>query len=102
VNKEIPADGFLQKKFADKFTTASGEPRAVVELTGVKTLWFNTGTLCNITCANCYIESSPENDRLVYMDEHEVEDYLNQIKARNWPTPKSGLRGRAIHEPAHY
>ncbi|MCF6304478.1 MAG: radical SAM protein [Rhodobacteraceae bacterium] len=93
MNKEIPADGFLQKKFADKFTTASGEPRAVVELTGVKTLWFNTGTLCNITCANCYIESSPENDRLVYMDEHEVEDYLNQIKARNWPTTEIGFTG---------
>ena len=25
----------------------------------LETLWFNTGTLCNLTCRNCYIESSP-------------------------------------------
>jgi hypothetical protein len=24
-------------------------------------------TLCNLACENCYIESSPENDRLVYL-----------------------------------
>ncbi len=93
MNKEIPADSFQQKKFADKLVTASGEPRAVVELTGAKTLWFNTGTLCNITCTNCYIESSPENDRLVYIESQEVEIYLNQIKSRNWPTTEIGFTG---------
>jgi hypothetical protein len=30
-------------------------------------LWFNTGTLCNLTCENRYIESSPRNDRLAYV-----------------------------------
>ena len=93
MNKESPADGFRLKKFADKLVTASGEPRAVVELTGAKTLWFNTGTLCNITCTNCYIESSPENDRLVYMTAPEVESYLDQIKTRNWPTSEIGFTG---------
>ena len=46
----------------------------------MKTLWFNTGTLCNITCANCYIESSPTNDRLVYLSHQEVKDYLKQME----------------------
>ena len=93
VNREIPADSFRLEKFTDKHVTASGEPRAVVELTGAKTLWFNTGTLCNITCTNCYIESSPENDRLVYITPAEVEKYLDQIKTRNWPTVEIGFTG---------
>src|SRR5262249_4821918 len=49
-------------KFKSPFVTAKGEPRAQVTLTSLDTLWFNTGTLCNITCRNCYIESSPRND----------------------------------------
>jgi hypothetical protein len=36
-------------------------------LKALETLWINTGTLCNLTCRNCYIESSPRNDRLVYL-----------------------------------
>lgn len=49
-------------KFQDPFVTATGETRASVALTNPQTLWFNTGTLCNIECANCYIESSPTNE----------------------------------------
>ena len=71
-------------KFEDPFTTAKGETRASVELTNPETLWFNTGTLCNIECINCYIESSPTNDRLVYINTAEVEDYLDQLEDRNW------------------
>jgi hypothetical protein len=41
--------------------TADGKTRASVALRALQTLWFNTGTLCNLTCANCYIESkSPQ------------------------------------------
>ena len=43
-------------KFADPRVTAAGEPRAFVPLVALNTLWFNTGTLCNLACANCYIE----------------------------------------------
>ena len=43
-------------KFRDPFVTAKGETRASVALRALDTLWFNTGTLCNLTCANCYIE----------------------------------------------
>ena len=53
-------------KFKNPDLTALGEARASVSLSALETLWINTGTLCNITCANCYIESSPTNDRLEY------------------------------------
>lgn len=73
--------------------TAKGERRAVVEFSGAKTLWFNTGTLCNITCLNCYIDSSPENDSLVYISAPEVSAYLDQIKERNWPVSEIAFTG---------
>ena len=44
-------------KFKDPDITAKGERRASVALTRLETLWFNTGTLCNIACVNCYIEA---------------------------------------------
>ena len=43
-------------KFRDPLITAKGERRAHVALARLETLWFNTGTLCNLTCKNCYIE----------------------------------------------
>jgi len=80
-------------KFEHPEITAKGEARASVALTDPQTLWFNTGTLCNITCENCYIESSPTNDRLVYISTDEVRDYLDQIAARNWPVREIGFTG---------
>ncbi|RDD63300.1 radical SAM protein [Ferruginivarius sediminum] len=79
-------------KFGDPDVTATGERRASVELRGLKTLWFNTGTLCNLTCVNCYIESSPRNDRLVYLTAGEVAEYLDELDA--WPeTEEIGFTG---------
>ena len=80
-------------KFEHPEITAKGERRASVALSEAKTLWFNTGTLCNITCVNCYIESSPDNDRLVYMNEPEIAEYLDQITARDWPVTEIGFTG---------
>ena len=80
-------------KFEHPDITAKGETRASVPLIGATTLWFNTGTLCNIECVNCYIESSPTNDALVYITTAEVVDYLDQIKVRNWPTTEIGFTG---------
>jgi len=80
-------------KFDHPKITAKGEPRASVALSNAQTLWFNTGTLCNITCVNCYIESSPSNDRLVYITTAEVASYLDQITARNWPVVEIGFTG---------
>ena len=80
-------------KFADPFVTAKGEARASVALTKPETLWFNTGTLCNITCANCYIESSPTNDALVYLTRAEVEPYLDEIETLGWPIHEIAFTG---------
>jgi len=80
-------------KFRDPAVTAKGEPRATVALSHPETLWFNTGTLCNITCLNCYIESSPTNDALVYITAAEVEDYLDQLEARRWNVREIGFTG---------
>ena len=80
-------------KFRDPAITADGQPRATVPLSRPETLWFNTGTLCNITCANCYIESSPLNDRLVYITEAEMRDFLDQLETRRWPVREIGFTG---------
>ncbi len=80
-------------KFEHREITARGERRASVRLSAPQTLWFNTGTLCNITCENCYIESSPTNDRLVYLTADEVRDYLAQIADRGWPVGEIGFTG---------
>ncbi len=80
-------------KFQNKTVTADGQTRASVSLTNPETLWFNTGTLCNIECVNCYIVSSPTNDALVYITAAEVEDYLDQIQDRGWPVREIGFTG---------
>ncbi|TMV08611.1 radical SAM protein [Ruegeria sediminis] len=80
-------------KFQDRFVTADGQTRASVSLTRPETLWFNTGTLCNIECANCYIESSPTNDALVYISADEVRAFLDQIEDRGWPIREIGFTG---------
>jgi hypothetical protein len=64
-----------------------------VALERLDTLWFNTGTLCNLTCANCYIESSPTNDALVYLTTAEVSTYLDEIAALGWSVREIGFTG---------
>jgi len=86
-------DTLYPQKFQHPEITATGERRATVALTDPQTLWFNTGTLCNIECANCYILSSPTNDALVYINRAEVEDYLDQLEARNWGVREIGFTG---------
>ncbi|HTW54623.1 MAG TPA: radical SAM protein [Stellaceae bacterium] len=80
-------------KFRDPLVTAKGETRARVALKSLDTLWFNTGTLCNLTCRNCYIESSPKNDRLVYLSAAEVAAYLDEIAALGLGTKLIGFTG---------
>lgn len=80
-------------KFTSELWTAKGERRASIALLALETLWFNTGTLCNITCANCYIESSPRNDRLVYLSLADVTTYLDEIKLEGLPTRLIGFTG---------
>ena len=80
-------------KFRDPFVTAAGETRAHVALRALETLWFNTGTLCNLTCRNCYIDSSPRNDRLAYLSRDEVRCYLDEIARDRQPTRLIGFTG---------
>ncbi|MFY8143276.1 MAG: radical SAM protein [Caulobacter sp.] len=80
-------------KFYDPVLTARGERRAIVNLTRLETLWFNTGTLCNITCRSCYIESSPRNDRLVYLSLADVTAYLDEVRASQLPVQLVGFTG---------
>ncbi|MEM8741814.1 MAG: radical SAM protein [Pseudomonadota bacterium] len=79
--------------FSDPDRTACGATRAKVGLSALRVLWFNTGTLCNIECVNCYIASSPTNDALVYLSRAEVEQYLDEIRSAGLPTEEIGFTG---------
>ena len=80
-------------KFVDPRLTLTGETRASVALKQLETLWFNTGTLCNITCENCYIESSPKNDRLSYLTLSEVTAFLDEIRDERLTTREIAFTG---------
>jgi len=80
-------------KFQNSAITADGAERASVALRRLNTVWFNTGTLCNLTCVNCYIESSPINDRLAYITADEVRVYLDEIDAQNLGVREIGFTG---------
>lgn len=81
------------EKFEDPDWTAKGERRASVALEHLETLWINTGTLCNITCVNCYIESSPTNDRLVYISASEAAALFDEIASLGLGTREIGFTG---------
>ena len=87
---EAPLD---PAKFGDRLVTAAGARRATVPLDALQTLWINTGTVCNLSCAHCYIESTPKNDRLEYISAKEVAAYLDEIQQRRLPTRLIGFTG---------
>ena len=80
-------------KFSDPYVTSRGAPRASVPFIGYRTLWFNTGTLCNLACHNCYTESSPRNDRLVYLARNEVKQFLDEASRLADPPAEIGFTG---------
>ena len=80
-------------KFTNPAVTAKGEPRAAVDFRGLETLWLNTGTLCNLACEHCYIESSPTNDRLAYLKRTDVARMLAEIAADGHPVREIGITG---------
>ena len=80
-------------KFSNPLITRDGDQRAFVEFNGFKTLWFNTGTLCNIACSNCYIESSPKNDRLVYLSFADVVEFLDELEELSGKNCEIGFTG---------
>ena len=99
---KIPASGEFSRaksplpiteKFVDPDITLDGSTRARVRLETLDTLWINTGTLCNIECVNCYIESSPTNDRLVYLTHAETAAYFDEIEQLGLKTREIGFTG---------
>lgn len=90
-DKTFPA--LAPGKFVDPDLTARGEQRARVPLSRLDTLWINTGTLCNIACIHCYIESSPLNDRLVYISAAETAAYFDEIVALGLGTREIAFTG---------
>ena len=100
-----PTPRFLRRprNSAIRDVTAKGERRARVGLSALRTLWLNTGSLCNITCRNCYIDSSPDNDRLAYLTRAEAAAFLDEI-ARDWLAGARDRlhRRRAVHESRHH
>ena len=89
LTREFPA----VEKFSHPDVTADGSVRASVALDRLETLWFNTGTLCNLACTNCYIESSPKNDRLAYITAGEVQQYLTEIAEQDLPVAEIAFTG---------
>jgi len=93
VPDQLPPRPLDPAKFRDPQQTARGETRASVALTALRILWINTGTLCNITCRHCYIESSPRNDALVYLRTAELVAYLEEIARDGLPVETIGFTG---------
>ncbi len=89
----VEAPPLPRAKFADPEITAVGEPRAQVPLIALETLWLNTGTLCNLACATCYIESSPTNDALIYLTVEEARRFLDEIAEGAFATREIGFTG---------
>lgn len=81
------------RKFKDPIMTADGQQRAAVTLSSLRTLWFNTGSLCNITCVNCYMDSSPKNDALVYITLAEFQTYLDEIQSAKMDVEEIAFTG---------
>jgi sulfatase maturation enzyme AslB (radical SAM superfamily) len=92
LDASVPPEQALQK-FEHPDWTAARERRATVALERLETLWINTGTLCNITCQNCYIESSPDNDRLVYITRDEASVFYDEILSLGLGTREIGFTG---------
>ena len=80
-------------KFKDPLITAKGDTRASVAWDELKTLWLNTGSLCNIECANCYILSSPTADHFTYLKPSDVEPYLDEIDEMGLGSVEIGMTG---------
>ncbi len=89
----VDAETLPKGKFTDPNVTADGSPRAEVPLLELDTLWLCTGTLCNLACATCYIESSPTNDALIYLTHEHAARYFDEIERDGWTTREIGFTG---------
>ncbi len=91
--EEAPVVAAPTMPFADATRTMHGEAHAKLALTALETLWFNTGTRCNIACEGCYIESSPRNDRLTFLSRADCERFLDQAATLHPELVEIGFTG---------
>lgn len=58
-------------------TTSDGVPRGYIDATGLRELWFHTGTACNLQCPFCLEGSKPGNHRLQQPTLEELKPYMD-------------------------
>lgn len=60
------------------FKTSKGEPRGYIEFDRLKELWFNTGTICNLSCPDCFEGSGPGVHRLGMITFQEAKPLIDE------------------------
>ena len=81
----------IDVKFSDPVTRLDGSKRASVDFSKWKTLLSNSGTLCNIVSANCYIRGSPTNYDLHCLNAKDTKPYLTELKSDPRPAKEIGF-----------
>jgi len=83
-------NGFYEGGF-ERTLTSSGEHVSrgrIQRPSRLKELWFNTGTLCNLSCPFCFENSTPTNDRLVYLTLDDIQKTVDEAQ-EYWGGEKS-------------
>jgi len=98
--KLAPARLYFSRDLDCHWPFAAQEPPPVeeghparIELAALETLWINTGSLCNLSCTACFMESTPRNDALAYMSAAEVTVLLEEIAREKLDTRTIGFTG---------
>ncbi|MCP4745421.1 MAG: radical SAM protein [Desulfobacteraceae bacterium] len=58
--------------------TSKGEPRGYIDFAQLKELWFHTGTVCNLSCPDCFERSGPGVHRLDLICLQDVKPYIDE------------------------
>jgi sulfatase maturation enzyme AslB (radical SAM superfamily) len=65
----------------DWLRTSTGAKRSHIELQRLRELWFHTGTVCNLSCPDCFEHSSPGDQRLDEVTLKDVKPYIDEAVA---------------------
>jgi len=66
---------------ASWYRTDTGEPRGYIDTSGLREVWFHTGTACNLACPFCLEGSKPGDDRLQLMKLEDVVPFIDEAVA---------------------
>ena len=72
-------------RYQDLETCEDGSQRAHQPFQGWAELWIFTGTRCNLTCTECYTESSPHNDSFRFITVEQTERFLKEARVLGIP-----------------